>query len=214
MMRKERNREKDLEEERRIAKENWEVQQRQDARAAEDERRRMIKTNRRARVVEQQAKELERLTKKKNDEQEAAESATALATARRVKELKERQEQLIQDRHNEWMTLQREREAHRRLGPKKAFPARKQEVDAFLYDQEQRKREVYRLKEYQRAQIEERRKREKEEIENDIYEDNKMLAATQAKFNKSLQQLQTMIPKDLNITVPEYNITKTTNRLH
>lgn len=213
LMRKESKREKELEEERRIQLENAEVQKRQDARAAEDERRRMIKTKMRSRVAEQRARDLARETKKNEDEQEAAESAASKAAFKHVQELKERQEQLYEERHNDWLSLQKEKQARKRFGAKKPFPVRKQGVDEYVYNQQQRKREVERVKKYQYAQIEDRRRREKEEIENDIIEDNKMLAATQAKFNKSLQQLQSMIPKELGITVPEYDITNTNTRI-
>lgn len=206
LMRKEYRREKELEEERRIQRENAEVQRRQDARAAEDARRRMIKTKMRSRVAEQRAKDLAEQTQRNNDEQEAAESAASKAAFKHVQELKDRQEQLYEERHNDWLALQKEKQARKRLGPKKAFPIRKPGVDEYLYNQQQRKREVERVKKYQYAQIEERRRKEKEEIENDILEDNKMLEATQAKFNQSLKQLQSMIPKELGITVPEYKI--------
>lgn len=207
LMRKENRREKELEEDRRIQLENAEVQKRVDARAAEDERRRMIKTKRRSQVAEQRARDLAMQTKKNNDEQEAAESAASKAAFKHVQELKDRQEQLFEERHNDWLALQKEKQARRRVGTKKPFPVRKQGVDEYIYNQQQRKREVERVKRYQYAQMEERRRKEKEEIENDIIEDNKMLAATQAKYNQSLKQLQSMIPKELGITVPEYDIT-------
>lgn len=209
LMRKESRREQELQEERRIALENAEVQKRQDARAAEDERRRMAKTNMRARVVEQRALDLARQTQRNEDEQQAAESASAKAAYHHIQELRERQDSLVEQRHNDWLSLQKEKQARRRIGEKRPFPTRKVEVDEYAYNMAQRKREEERIKKIQYAQIAERKQREKEEIENDILEDNKMLAATQEIFNQSLRQLQSMIPKELDIKVPEYNITRT-----
>lgn len=51
--------------------------------------------------------------------------------------------------------------------------------------------------------------REKQEIEDDIRKDQEMVAATTAKFESSLQQLQTLVPKELGITVPKYTETRT-----
>ena len=206
LMRKATRQEQEIEEEKKIQRENAEVQARRDARDAEDHRRRMEKTRMREKVVDTMSREFEKRTMKNQQVQEAAESAAAAATMREVMTLRQKQEQMVEDRHREWLKMQKEREARRKTGFKQPFPVKKKEVDAEAFAAKQRKIEEERLKTYQRRQIEERKRRDKQEIEDDIALDNKMLDATQAKFDKSLSQLQTLIPSELGITVPTYSV--------
>ena len=212
LMRKATRREQDLEEERKVMMENAEVQARRDARDAEEKRRRMERTQMRERVADTMSREMARQSMKNQQVQEAAESAAAQATMRQVTMLREKQEQMIEDRHREWLRMQKEREARKRNGFKQPFPLKKKEVDAEAFAAKQRKIEEERLKTYQRRQIDERKQREKQEIEDDIALDNKMLDATQAKFDKSLSQLQTLIPSELGITVPTYSVRNTLSK--
>lgn len=206
LMRKANKREQEEEEEKRIQRENAEVQARDDARAAEEEKRRLAMTKKREHVVEMMSIELQKTQNKNNEVQQAAESAAAKATMAEVTALKNKQEQMYNERHNDWINLQREKQARKRTGVKRAFPSRTKEIDEEAFARTQRRLENERVKEYQMRQAEQRRRMEKEEIENDILEDQKMLQATQDKYNKSLAQLQSMIPPELGITVPQFTI--------
>ena len=212
LMRRAARQEQEIEEEKRIARESAEMAEKRDQRAAEEKRIRMMKTNARAQVVDVLSKELAEIAKKNNEAQEAAESATAKAKMKEVMTLRAKQEQLIEDRHREWMTLQRERAARRKLGPKQPFPLKKKEFDAEAFAARQRRIEEERLKTYQKKQIEQRKQREQQEIADDLALDNKMLDATQAKFDQSLNKLQTLIPEELGITVPTYSVRNTLTR--
>jgi hypothetical protein len=203
-MRKANQREQEIEDEKIIQRQNAEMQARRDVRSAEDARRRMERTLLRSRVVEQQAKELARQTKRNDEIQEASESAAAQATMREIMLLKTKKEEMEASRHNEWLLLQKERTARRKVGHKRVFPCRKFEVDADEFDRKQRKVESMRLQTYLGKQMTERRDREKREVEDDIALDNAMIAATQAKFNQSLRSLDNLIPSELGITVPAY----------
>lgn len=202
LMRRAARQEQEIEDEKKIQKESAEVQARQDERAKEDERRRMVKTQMRSRVVEQRSRDLEKQTKKNNDIQEASESAAAKATAAEVFALKVKQEQLLADRHTEWIRLQKERKIKSRQVTKRPFPSKRKEQDALEYEMIQRKREEERLKRIQYAQIQERKQKDKKEIEDDIALDQKMLATSKAQFDKSLKQLKTLIPEELGISIP------------
>lgn len=206
LMRKATRQEQEIEEEKKIQKENAEVQARRDARDAEDHRRRMEKTRMREKVVETMSREFEKRTQKNQQVQEAAESAAAEATMREVMTLRQKQEQMVEDRHREWLKMQKEREARRKTGFKQPFPLKKKDFDAEAFAAKQRRIEEERLKTYQRRQIEERKRRDQQEIDDDIALDNQMLDATQAKFDKSLSQLQTLIPSELGISVPTYSV--------
>lgn len=212
LMRRATRQEQEIEEEKRIQRENAEVQARRDERDAEDKRRRMEKTNAREKVIETMSREMTKQMQKNQQVQEAAESAAAQATMRQVMTLREKQEQMVEDRHREWLKMQKEREARRRNGFKQPFPLKKKEIDAEAFAAKQRKIEEERLKTYQRRQIEERKRRDQQEIDDDIALDNAMLDATQAKFDKSLSQLQTLIPSELGITVPTYSVRNTLSR--
>ena len=204
-MRKAHRREQEEEEEKRIQKENAEVQERNDG-AAEEEQRRMTMTRKREHVIELMSQELQKTQNKNDQVQQAAESAAAKATMEEINTLKRKQEQMYNERHNDWLNLQKERQARKRTGVKRAFPTRKQEVDEEAFALTQRKREAERIKEYQKRQAAERRLMEKLEIENSLKEDQKMLQATQEKFNRQLEQLQNFIPPELGITVPTFTV--------
>ncbi|OHS93955.1 trichohyalin [Tritrichomonas foetus] len=214
LMRKANLREKEEEEEKRIQKENAEVQARNDARAAEDERRRFSMTKKREQVVELMSKELEK-TRSNNDRvQQNAESAAAKATMAEVMALKEKHQHMYEERHNDWLNIQREKQARKRTGVKRPFPSRQQEIDADAYAAAQRKREAERVKQFQLAQIDQRKRMEKEEIENDIRQDEEMLRMAQEKFDRSLAQMQNLIPPELGITVPKYTVSKSFSTMH
>ncbi|KAK8900204.1 hypothetical protein M9Y10_002527 [Tritrichomonas musculus] len=206
LMRKANKREQEEEEEKRIQKENAEVQAKNDARAAEEEKRRLAMTKKREHVVELMSIELQKTQNKNDQVQQAAESAASKAAIAEVTALKEKQERMFNERHNDWINLQKEKQARKRTGVKRAFPSRQTEIDEEAYARTQRRIENERVKQYQMLQAEDRKRREKEEIENDILEDQKMLQATQDKFNKSLAQLQSMIPPELGITVPQFTV--------
>ena len=208
--------EKEYEEDLKIRKENAEIQAIQDARAAEEKRRRMELTRKREIAADLMAKDLERSRKKNNEAQEAAESAAAKASMREIMELKTKHENMLEERHNDWMNLQRERQARRRTGVKRNFPQRIEPFDAEAFAAEQRRREISRVKEFQKNQIEERKRMEKEEIENDLRLDREMLRMAQEKFDKSLASMQNFIPPELGITVPTYNVSQSfsSTRLH
>lgn len=202
LMRRAARQEQEIEEEKRIQREASEVQARQEERQREDERRRMEKTEMRSRLVEQQLKELKNKSQKNDDIQEAAESAAARSKAKEILALKTKQEGMIHDRHSEWIKLQKERTVKSHQYTKRPFPSKKKEQDALEFEMTQRKREEERLKRIQYAQIQERKRQEQKEIDDDLALDQSMLATSKAQFEKSLQQLKTLIPEELGISVP------------
>jgi hypothetical protein len=204
LMRKANKIEEDLAQERVIQQQSAEQAAIRDERAVEDVRRRLEKTRIRERVAVQRAKDLAAQSQKIADEEEAAASAAAAATFRGVMALKAREEGMRAERHQDWMTRQIEKTARRREGRKKPFPTRRIPFDVDEYNRKERKKENLALQDYLGNQVTERKYKEREEVENDHALDHQMLAATQAKFDRSLSKLQSLIPESLGITVPPY----------
>jgi hypothetical protein len=198
----------DIEQEKVLQRQSAELAVIKDARAAEDVRRRLEKTQIRARVAEQRARDLESESQKVQNEEEASYSAFQEARKRGVMTLKERREDMNANDHNDWVTVQKEKAARKKDGRKQPFPARKKELDVEEYNRSQRRTENSRLQTYLGRQIAERKAREQEEIDNDIELDRRMIAATQAKFDQSHQKMQALIPADSGIQMPTYTLSK------
>lgn len=195
-------------EEKRLQLESAEIEKRREERAAEDERRRVEKTRIRARVCDEQAKSLAMLQSKHETEQIAAESATAKAAEEQMKKQEEKHKQMQKERHSEWLNLQKEREAKRRSSVKQPFPRKVSDVDPDKVAEEKRRQENIFYRSCQLKQMEERRAREQREKEQELEDDKKMLASTQAKFTVQLNRLKELVPPELGIEVPEYSETK------
>jgi hypothetical protein len=204
LIRKAKKIEDDLEEERIIQKQRGEQAAIRDARADEDVRRRSEKTRIRERVAVQRANELAAQNRKMAEEEEIAASEVGAARFRGVMALKERDDEMREDKHQGWMTMQIERAARKKEGRSKPFPSRRTPFDVDEYNRNERKKQSMALQDYLGNQIEERKERERQELENDRYLDSQMLGATQAKFNQSLAKLQSIIPESLGIAVPPY----------
>jgi hypothetical protein len=214
LMRKASKIEADLEQERIIQQQSAEQAAIRDERAQEDVRRRFEKTRMRERVAVQRAKDLAAQNQKITNEEEAAASAAAAATFRDVMALKARQEGMREERHQDWITWQKEKSARKKEGRKKPFSSRRKPFDVDEYNKNERKKENLALQDYLANQITERKEKERREIEDDHYLDGQMLGATQAKFDRSLAKLQTLLPEALGIEVPKYTVSKSITKFN
>jgi hypothetical protein len=203
-----------LAEERRILQEAAELQETRDRRAAEDVRRRLERTNTRASVADAAAASHAERVRQDRESDEAAGSDFENATFASVIAMKDRQNELEDDRHREWIILQKEREARKRDGKAKPFPAKRTEVDADAFDRRQRKIESARLQDYLRQQMLARKAAEEREMQLDRERDEQMLAATQEQFNRSLNKLQTLIPPEAGLAVPTYTVSRSITKCH
>jgi fused signal recognition particle receptor len=214
LMRKANKIEEDLAAERVIQRQSAEQAIVRDEREKEDIRRRLEKTRMRERVGNQRAKDLAAQSQKIADEEEAAASSAAAATFAGVMKLKARQEEMAAERHGEWMTGQIEKASRKREGKKKPWPTRLTPFDVEEYNRTERRKENLALQGYLGNQIEERKGKERREVEQDRYLDSEMLAATQTKFNASLAKLQTLIPEHLGIEVPPYTVSRSITKFN
>jgi hypothetical protein len=194
----------ELEEERLIQHQSAEYQAERDARALEDTRRRLEKTEHRSHVAEQRAREHAAMIANSAAAEELADSDAAQSAFDRVNAMKLKYQQLDAERHQDWMTVQKEKEARKKQGRSKPFPVKREGPDAEEFDRRQSKIESTRLQDYLRMQIDERRARESQQTNDDIAADNEMLATTQRKFEKSLQSLKSLVPESTGIQVPAY----------
>jgi hypothetical protein len=204
----------DLEEERQIQREASELAAIRDARAAEDVRRRLEKTNLRSRVAEVAAQAYAERMRQNAEDDEAADSDFEKAKFASVMAMKAQQQELEGARHREWLLLQKEREARKKGGRTKPFPGKKTEVDADAFDKRQRKIESARLQDYLIQQMEARKAAEEREIQLDRERDAEMIAATQQKFDRSLTNLQSLIPPEAGIEVPKYTVSRSITKFN
>ena len=197
---------REKEEEKIIAKQAEDDSKIQEARARREEEVRLEKTKRRAIVVEMQAKALAQQQKQIDDFQEKAESQASLNAEKERQKAEETRKKAMEDRHQEWLRLRKEKEVKNRILTKRPFPTRYQEVDEEKFNEEQAKNQRMMYRKCQMTQALEKQKREKEEIENDIREEKENLERTTMQFNQSLKKLQESVPKELGLTVPEYKV--------
>jgi hypothetical protein len=214
LKRKEAEVERAIEYDRTVLREQAELQAERDARAAEDVRRRLEKTNMRAQVCEARARDIEEQQKKQQQQDAISESAFAQSVIESVKENQLKQERLDAERHTDWIRLQKEKDARRKTGRKLPFPAKHQTVDAEEFARNQKKLENLRIQAVLTQQVEQRRAREQQELEDDMEKDRAMLEASQAEFDKSLSKLQTLIPPEAGIQVPKYTVSKSITRFN
>ena len=204
--------EREKEEERRIAKQAEDDDKIHEQRRIREEEIRMEKTRRREMVVEMQAKELAKQKKKIDDFQEKAESQASINEERERQRIENERKKAAEDRHRDWLRLRQENQMKNRRLVKRTFPSRIDDFDEEKYNQEQQRRQAIAYKTCQMSQAIARRKREQEEIENDIKEERANLERTTMQFNQSLKKLQESVPQELGLKVPEYRISmKITN---
>jgi hypothetical protein len=206
--------ERAIEYDRTVLREQAELQAERDARAAEDVRRRQEKTETRARVCEARARELEDQQKRQQQQDAIAESTFARSVIESVAENQRKQEVLDAERHGDWIRLQKERDARRKTGRTQPFPTKRHAVDADEFARNQRKLENLRVQAALTQQVEQRRAREQQELADDMEKDRAMLEATQAQFDRSLKNLQTLIPPEAGIQVPTYTVSKSITRFN
>jgi hypothetical protein len=204
----------DIEEERCLEQKSAEYQALRDARNVEDQRRRLEKTQWRARVANARAKALATSASQSQAAEEQAESDAAQASFDRVNSLKAKYKQLEEERRQEWISAQRDKEARKKAGKSKPFPNKREGVDVEAFDRRQRKIENNRLQDYLRLQIEERKSREKQEIEDDRAADNEMLATRQREFQESLKRLSNLVPESSGIEVPVYTASRSITKFY
>jgi hypothetical protein len=188
----------------RIGKESAEYAGVRDARAAEDKRRRLEKTQIRERVGERRARELAIIEAQREKNEEAAPSVAMEAQVQRLIALNQKQAEMAEERHQGWLTMQKEKQARKKQGKTKDYPAKREGVDREAFEKRQRKIESYRLQDFLRLQAEEKNLREKRERDEDIEADNEMLDARQRKFEESLRKLHTLVPEGTGLEVPAY----------
>jgi hypothetical protein len=207
--------EQELAEEKRIQHEASKLQQIRDERATEDIRRRLEKTNLRSKVAEVAARGYEeRIRQNAESEEMEGNSDFAKATFDSVLKMKEKQRELENDRHREWLTLQKEKEARRKEGKAKVFPRRRNEVDGEEFDKRQRKMESGRLQDYLKQQMEIRKEMEEREKRENRERDEEMLMETQEKFERSMKKLEKLIPRDVGIEVPKYTVSRSITKFN
>ena len=119
------------------------------------------------------------------------------------------------ERHSDWMKYQQEK-AMKRKTPKVPFPnaVKKSTTLQFGPENEEEENKMRRsalieLRKEQEKQMLARIVREKKEREEELLFDQRALSQTQADFDKNLQNLQSLVPPELGITVPQYNIKST-----
>jgi hypothetical protein len=99
---------------------------------------------------------------------------------------------------------QKEKEARKKKGRAKVYPAKREGVDVEAFKARQRKIESNRLQDFLRMQADEKKMREKREKFEDIEADNEMLLTRQRKFEESLRTLHSLVPESSGLNVPNY----------
>jgi hypothetical protein len=212
-IRKEAERDAEIEREVAIQEQDQEVQAHWEDVRKEAERRRLAKSKQRARVVEKLAEEMVANPVKPRGP-EAAESELARKKIDAVVREHAAHEAMEEQRKQEWLNSQKEKDARMKMGRKKPYPAKRQPVDVDEFNRRQRRTENLRVQDVLALQIAERREREKEEIQADIAFDEFSLAERQQKFEKSLQKLQTLVPEETGIKVPKYTPSRSITKFY
>lgn len=197
---------REKEEELRIRNEAASLSMIQEQRRKMEEEARLEQTRRREKVVEIQSKALAEQKAKIEHFENAGESAAAANQERQRKEAEDRMKAQQAERKLAYARMIKEREIQSRRHGKKSFPSRFKEFDEDKFNEEQRAHERKMYQTMQLRQIAERREREKKEMEDDLRMDQEMLEASQKKFDQSLARLQSVIPPEMNITVPKYTV--------
>jgi hypothetical protein len=191
------------EEEKRLQFEAAEIQQRRDERAVEDERRRLEKTQIRARVCEAQAKALSQAQVKQESEQQAAESETSKAAHQRLLQERQKYRQMERERHDDWIQLQKEKAAQRVDYIERPFPRKQENLENEFDEEADKLRRAKKTQAYQLTQMQERREQERKDKEDSLARDRDMLATTDQQRDASIQRLQSLVPPQLEIDVPK-----------
>ncbi|EAY09119.1 trichohyalin, putative [Trichomonas vaginalis G3] len=196
--------EREKEEEREIARQAESLSATREARAKREEEIRLEKTKRREIVVELQAKALAQQKKKIDDFQEKAISQATLNEERERQAREDKKKNDALQREREWKMLDKERQAKTAIKTKRPFPTRIPDFDEEAFAREQAHNEKVYYRTMQMKQARDRKRREKQEMENDIIEENQNLEMTTQQFNQSLKKLQDSVPAELGIKVPQY----------
>lgn len=196
--------EREKEEEREIARQAESLSATREARAKREEEIRLEKTKRREIVVELQAKALAQQKKKIDDFQEKAISQATLNEERERQAREDKKKNDALQREREWKMLNKERQAKTAIKTKRPFPTRIPDFDEEAFAREQAHNEKVYYRTMQMKQARDRKRREKQEMENDIIEENQNLEMTTQQFNQSLKKLQDSVPAELGIKVPQY----------
>jgi hypothetical protein len=212
-IRKERERDAEIERERAVQEQDQEVQVHWEEVRKEAERRRLAKSKQRARVVEKLAEEMASQTSITGG-LEGAESELARSKLDEIGRQHAAHEAMEEERRQDWLRIQREKDARKKTGRKKPYPAKRQTVDVDEFNRRQRWIENLRVQDVLATQVAEKRKREEEEIQADIAFDEFSLAERQEKFEKSLQKLQTLVPEETGIKVPTYTPSRSITKFY
>jgi hypothetical protein len=123
-------------------------------------------------------------------------------------------EAMDEQRRQDWLSIQREKDARKKTGKTKPYPAKRHPVDVDEFNRRQRRVENLRVQDVLATQIAEKRKREQDEIQADIAFDEYSLAERQKKFETSLQKLQTLVPEEAGIKVPAYSPSRSITKFY
>ena len=201
--------EKEIEEELRLRKESAEDAERRVARNLEDERRRLEKTKLRARVVENQAKNLEQLKNKQKTEEAIAESLAQKNAEKDSANRIEKQKKLEEESKKEMERLKLENNLKNKKFNKKPFPTKILPENEEEIIKTQKKLENERYRNYQEKQFEINKLKEKENLIKELEEDKKLLEISKKQLTLKVEKLQNSIPQELNIKISNQTLKKT-----